>query len=214
MLQRIYVGVRSLSGLAALAVLAGCASHVTLWAPPTSAPLEARAAAYRTLRSTSAVQTTTSVSGGGTSFENQMLLADGTTVSYPEDILPVVPEDSESADYVRRSLRKRSTGHACGWVSAVSAVAFGAIVLGVASSSGSAMNGLEKAGLAGSGLSAAGFGIANYFYLSSSSDDAMEAYRHYNDGLERKLSVCVGPTCGSSVIRDVSRSDTDAPVQK
>jgi len=161
-----------------------------------------------------AVQTITSVGGGGTNFENEMLLGDGTTVSYAEDILPVVPENSESAEYARRSLNERSTAHTCGWISALSAIAFGAIVVGVASSSGSGTNGLEKAGLAVSGLSAAGFGIANYVFHSNSSAEAMEAYRHYNEDLQRKLSICVGPKCGPSVIRDSSESGSELPVQK
>jgi hypothetical protein len=214
MLQRAWTGGRFSGGVLCVALLAGCASHVSLSVPPPSAPLAARAEAYRALHSTLAVQTTTSVRGGGASFDNQMLLADGTTVAYVEDILPVVPDDSESAKYVQRSLSKRSTGHLCGWVSAVSAIAFGAIVLGVASSAGSGTNGLEKTGLAVSGLSAAGFGIANYFFLSSSSDDAMDAYRHYNDGLQQKLSICVGPNCGSRVIRDTSESGSEPPVEK
>jgi hypothetical protein len=214
MFQRALRGGRFFAGLLCLALSSGCASHVTLSVPPADAPLAARAEAYRNLHSTLAVQTITSVRGGGGSFDNQMLLGDGRTVAYVEDILPVVPEDSESAKYVERSQSKRSTGHLCGWVSALSAIAFGAIVLGVASSSSSGSNGLEKAGVVVSGLSAAGFGIANYFYLSSSSDDAMEAYRYYNDGLQKKLSICVGPSCGSRVIRDTNQPGSEAPVQK
>jgi hypothetical protein len=213
-LRRVMTVGRFSGGLLCLAVLSGCASHVSLSVPPASAPLSTRAEAYRALHSTLAVQTTTSVSGGGVSFDNEMLLGDGRTVAYAEDILPVVPEQSQSADYARRSLNKRSTGHTCGWISAVSAIAFAAIVVGVASSTGSGTNGLEKSGLAVSGLSAAGFGIANYIFLSSSSNDAMEAYRHYNDGLQQKLSICVGPKCGSSVIRDSSGSGSEAPKQK
>jgi len=213
MLRRVMTVGRFSSGLLWLTVMSGCASHVSLSVPATSAPLATRAEAYRALHSTLAVQTTTSVSGS-TSFDNEMLLGDGRTVSYAEDILPVVPEQSKSADYAQRSLNKRSTGHTCAWISAVSAIAFSAIVLGVVSSAESGTNGLEKTGLAVSGLSAAGFGIANYFFLSSSSDDAMEAYRYYNDDLQRKLSICVGPKCGSSVIRDSSGPGSEPPDQK
>jgi len=211
MLRRVTTCDRVLGGLLCLAVLSGCASHVNLSVPPASAPLATRAEAYRALHSTLAVQTNTSLGSGGASFDNEMLLGDGTTVAYAEDILPVVPEHSLSADYARRSLSKRSTGHTCAWISALSAIAFGAIVVGVASSTGSGTNALEKTGLAVTGLSAAGFGIANYIFLSNSSDDAMEAYRHYNDGLQQKLSICVGPKCGSSVIRDSDESGSAPP---
>ena len=214
MVRRVMTVGRFSGGLLWLTVLSGCASHVTLSVPTANAPLATRAEAYRALHSTLAVQTTRSVSGGGTTFDNEMLLGDGRTVAYAEDILPVVPEQSKSAEYAQRSLNQRSTGHTCAWISAVSAIAFGAIVLGVVSSAESGTNGLEKTGLAVSGLSAAGFGIANYIFLSSSSDDAMQAYRHYNDDLQRKLSICVGPKCGSSVIRDTSGPGSEPREQK
>ena len=204
-LMRVVAGVRGVSGLVCLAILSGCASHVSLSVPPPNAPLAARAETYRLLHSTSATQTVTSMRGS-TSFDNEMQLANGTTVAYVEDILPVVPPDSASAEYVRSSLSKRSKGHTCSWLGVASTVAFGAILFGLANSSGSGNRTLTNTGLAVTGLSAVGFGIANYFFQSSSSNDAMEAYRHYNDGLQQKLSICVGPACGASVIRDTSES--------
>ena len=195
-----------LAGFLCVTLVSGCMSHVNLSVPPPDAPLSTRAEAYRQLHSTSATQTITSMPGSGASFDNTLQLANGTSVAFAEDILPVVPEHSEAAEHAHSSLSKRDKAHICGWVSALSTVAFGAILFGLVSSSGSGNRTLESAGLATTGLSAAGFGIANYLFLNSSSNDAMEAYRHYNDGLQKKLSICVGADCGSQLIRDTSAS--------
>ncbi|MEO6602436.1 MAG: hypothetical protein ABIQ16_21320 [Polyangiaceae bacterium] len=212
-MKRFLRGGRGLSGLLCATLAFSCASHVSLAVPPPDAPVATRAEAYRQLHSTSATQTVTSLRGAGTSFDNELTLANGTSVVYAEDILPVVSADSESAEYARSSLSKRSKGKTCGWLSAVSTLAFGAIMLGLLSSSGSGNRTLANAGLITTGLGASGFGIANYLFLSGSSDDAMEAYRHYNNGLQKKLSICVGASCGSSVIRD-SKSESAPPDRK
>ena len=206
-------GGRGSSAFLCFLLASGCASHVTLSVPGPDAPLAQRTETYRALRSVSATQTTYAQPGAAPSFDNEMELANGTVVSYPEDILPVVPEESESAEYVRRSLSKQSTGRTCGWLSFASSVAFAAVVLGAISAK-SGRSTLADVGLVTTGASTAGFGIANYFFLRSASDDAMEAYRHYNDGLQKKLSICVGADCGLGIIHDTRGPTPEPRVQK
>jgi hypothetical protein len=189
---------RYLGGLSAfLIATAGCSPHVVLSAPPRNAPLADRQAAYRLLRPVSAAEISYSSS---TSVDTELTLANGTTVYHAEDILPIVPADSASAAYVRRSLSKDSTGSVCVLVSTLSAVAFGLLLFG--SSSYSEHSDLPKIGLAASGLSAAGFGVAGYFFRQAAAGDAMRAYEHYDEGLQKQLSLCVGASCGPGSIHD------------
>jgi hypothetical protein len=195
------MGTRECLGWGAAALLtvavAGCSPHVVLSAPPRNAPLADRQAAYRLLRPVSAAEISYSSS---TSVDTELTLANGTTVYHAEDILPVVPADSASAAYVRKSLNKDSTANICTLVSTLSAVAFGVLLFG--SSSYAERSDLPKIGLAASGLSAAGFGIAGYFFRQAAAGDAMRAYEHYDEGLQKQLSLCVGASCGPGSVHD------------
>jgi hypothetical protein len=106
------------SGYLSLSLLvAGCLptqSHVVLQAPSPEAPFEERLAAYQRLRpdevialSSTALSADQRAESGSVVF---VLLSDGTIVEEPDDLLPVVGPDSETAQQAERYRRLKSRG--------------------------------------------------------------------------------------------------------
>src|SRR5438067_1865612 len=91
-----------------------CASHVDLVAPPASAPIGERIAAYEQLKGlsydTRTVTTTTTMGPTSTAdFTDDMHLANGVRVFFARDMLTVVPEQSLTAKYANAAASKRAT---------------------------------------------------------------------------------------------------------
>ena len=82
-----------------LGLSAGCA-HVKLELPPPDAPFEARAQAYERLKPKSREQWRT-MGVHRMRFIRSMVLQSDEVVVEPADLLPLVPEDSETARHVR-----------------------------------------------------------------------------------------------------------------
>jgi hypothetical protein len=173
-----------------------CASHVDLRAPAASAPLDTRLAAYDELKGLSYHETTVTTYGtigSSTSHSTDyMQLANGTRVYYPEDLLPVVPDDSPSAKAATASESKRETAHMLTWGTVASAVAGAAlIVLPFTTASEGHVDGTPiLIGLGIAVFGGIGFGIASHFVAESAQDEAATAYETYDRGLQQKLNLC------------------------
>src|SRR5690242_8244292 len=89
--------------LISIVISSGC-GHVGLRAPASSAPDLERIAAYERLRPAAQVNEILYKAENGQVIQlrRSLLLADGTTVRYAEDLLPVVADDSVSAQATRR----------------------------------------------------------------------------------------------------------------
>jgi len=158
-----------------------CASHVELRAPPASAPLQTRAEAYDQLKGLSYHETTITTFGtvgSGTSHSTDYLqLANGTRVYYPEDLLPIVADDSPTAKAAHASESKRETAHLLTWGS-VASVAAGVVlmVLPFTQASGGHINGTPILfGLGIALIGGLGFGIASHVVAESAEDEAATA---------------------------------------
>ncbi|HZU83302.1 MAG TPA: hypothetical protein VE987_10315, partial [Polyangiaceae bacterium] len=181
--------------LTACYALTGCASHADLIAPPPSAPLRSRLAAYDELKSLSYHSTTVTTYGSfgssTTRSTDYMQLANGTRVYYPEDILPVVPEGSAPANAAEASKSKRDLASVLALTSALSiAGGLALTVLSFTSGSSDSRGTPIAIGLGvalGGGL---GFGLAARFVGASAQDEAATAYETYDHGLLERLHLC------------------------
>jgi hypothetical protein len=179
-----------------LLLLPGCAEHLELRAPPASAPTSERVGAYNELRGLSYHETTVTTVGtigAATSHSTDyMQLANGGRVYYPEDLLPVVPEDSPSARAAHASRSKRDTAGML-TLGSVLSVAAGAVlvILPITQSDGGHINGTPI--LFGLGLALVGgigFGIASHVVGQSAQDEAATAYETYDNSLLQRLNLC------------------------
>jgi hypothetical protein len=186
----------------------GCNAHVSLSIPPPSAPLAEREAAYLELRPVRINQTFMYGPNGATSFGQELALANGSKVYYPEDILTVVPRTSKTAELVELSRSLNATGTACKLSVYAVGVAFAFLALKRIASGPS---GLNTAGLVLTGSGAIGLAISGHFFASSAHDRAVEAYEHYDDDLQDALSICSGQRCRAPVVRDASEARVPAP---
>jgi hypothetical protein len=168
-----------------------------LTAPPASAPVQTRVDAYNQLKGLSYHETTVTTygtfGGGSTSHSTDyMQLANGTRVYYPEDVLPVVAEDSPPAKAAEASQSKRETAHYL-TLGAVAAVAAGIVlaVLPIATAKDGNVEGTPILIGLGVGLfGGAGLGIAAHFVGNSAQDEAATTYETYDTGLLQKLNLC------------------------
>ncbi len=183
--------------LAGCLLLVGCAAHVDLRAPPAIAPVEARVDAYNQLRGLSYHSTTTTTYGtfgaGMASHSIDYLqLANGTRVYYPEDLIPVVAEDSPPAKAAEASVSKRGTARLL-TLGAVLSVAAGIAlaVLPIATAKDGNVNGTPILFGLGIGIfGGVGFSIAAHFVGESAQDEAATTYETYDRGLLERLNLC------------------------
>ncbi|HEY5947957.1 MAG TPA: hypothetical protein VIV40_20815 [Kofleriaceae bacterium] len=174
-------------GLAVVVVvLVGCKPHVTLVPPPPDATPDQRVQAFNQLHAVSEKTTTTTSCGGGggcsTTVEKELNLANGTRVYYPDDLLPVVHPESESAREVhaaRRAVSRQRT-----WALAALGFAIGGVVIFTQTDNGKAAFLIGGGGI----LVSAFFAWRNYF---ESIDHISRANETYNAGLAQRLDVCV-----------------------
>jgi hypothetical protein len=185
--------------MAAMAAMAGCDRHphVQLGPLPTNMAAGQRVQIYNELHATAERErTTTSCSSQGgcsTSVERTLFLANGTEVHHAEDLLPLVSSDSAAARSVHAATRSRQNQRNF----TLLAVA-GMFVLAVVGASvlsdedgGGALSGPTKLGLAIGGAAALVGSFGAYHYHYQAADEQGEANGQYNDGLARRLQVCV-----------------------
>jgi hypothetical protein len=167
-------------------VVAGCKPHVTLVPPPAGASPEQRVQAFNQLHAVSEKTTwTTSCGGGGgcsTTVEKTLYLANGTQVHHEEDILPLLPPDSEPAREVHAAQRARSRQTL--WALGAVGGFLGSFIL------------LAQADHPGLGLGIGlGFGVVGGWFAYQNhyeaADHVSRANATYNAGLARTLNVCV-----------------------
>lgn len=181
--------------LSASLALQACAAHVQL--PPTpdrTAPLPTRVGAYNALRPT-ATQTTQTitmnrygmVTGASTSLDF-IMLANGTQVAYPDDLVPLVDANSVTAVAANQSASARGVGR--GLVGGgIGGMLLGTVLLipAFTSDDGNAL-------LYGSiGLFTAGlvvYLIGQIGFLSSSASERVRAFMTYDNSLRERLGLC------------------------
>ena len=116
-------------------------------------------------------------------IDSSLILADGTEVSSPEDLLPVVPATSASARAARRAVRARS------WKWGGYGFAIGSFVGGLAlrDNDPEASNTLANIVMFGGAAIGA---IAAMHFTFRENDARHEAYVEYASGLLQQLQLC------------------------
>jgi hypothetical protein len=161
--------------------------HYTLNAPPpTAAPIERLQAFYR-LR-TKGVGTVTTCRGTSCSSNQYLVLADGHEIWHADDLLPLVPADSQAArdhrDYNRKTANQRL------WL-------YGTLI-GIAAGIAMIHYGWEDEGptdllWAGVGVTAAGALIGGggaYITGLQAQSAKRRMFEHYDEGLAAQLNIC------------------------
>jgi hypothetical protein len=183
--------------IALVLVLAACAPpHVTLRVPP-NATADQRVAAYNALAAESekTTWTTSCHSACSTTIRKELRLANGTTVHYPEDVLPVVPPNSVTAREVQQALTAKRRSRYARVFAGASFVGLGAVGwhwfshVEERESSDPTMG--EALGLGAAALGAIVSGIFVYYYDGKYADHFGEANHAYNHDLAEQLNVCV-----------------------
>ena len=184
----------------ALATACGCYAHVPLPpAPPAAAPLAERVGYYRQFRpraTSGMAQVTFGTFGGYSAMQtsvDHVVLANGTVVSDPEDLLQMVGPDAPLAGSVRRATSAQSAATGVTW-GGVAASVVGSILMFTSISSAS-YDGLGTPFWAGFGVALAGSiatGVGRWG-LSPSASAAREAVYVGLDGAIRAHMALCGP---------------------
>lgn len=199
------------AALSALALIpAACGEpHVQLESPGRGAPLVERQKSYERLRPAGTSQrviVTTSDASGSSSTHTSIILSNGETVHHAEDVLPVVPADSPTAEAARRHAYHRRWD-SVGWTLSTMGVlvALGSIVIPV-------VNELDEPnpspdiwwpGVIGGVVGVVvGSGIA-YYHGRRARDSKIAAFATYDESLRAHLDICVEGTrlfdCGEGL---------------
>lgn len=188
-----------------LAVCSACATrpHIELEAPPTGAPFEERAEAYERNRPAAATSLITINPSGGTAAQTTefIVLGDGRRVYHAEDLAPLVPEGSATANAGQRSAEAYARGRTwsmVGWALIGAGAAFLSASFLDAGDVGEEDFGPNKALLMlGFGSVAGGLGaqgIAAFKYGHVFHDERVSAFTTYDRDLRARLDVCVDGT--------------------
>lgn len=196
----------------AVGCLPGCHAHHELEAPTSAASIESREAAYEQLKPISYHETHITYLQGGMPVGaakqvDYLQLADGRRIYYPEDILPVVPEESPAALAAESSRSARTTSRTLqafgigGWVVGTSLMV--APLLSTPEPDGSRDLTLLYAGLGVVGVGSIVYLVAMPF-RSDAHDEAATAFETYDAGLRDRLGIC-SPTDRSPECRPKNR---------
>jgi hypothetical protein len=178
-------------------VLAACVPpHVALRVPPNATP-EQRVATYSALAAESEKTTWTRSCSSAcmTTISKELRLANGTTVHYPEDLLPVVSPNSVTAHEVQHALTARRRSRYASLFAVASCVGLAAVGWhwfrsadtreSIDPTTG------EAIGLGTAALGAIVSGVFIWYYEGKYAHHFGEANLAYNDGLAEQLNVCV-----------------------
>jgi hypothetical protein len=167
-------------------VVAGCKPHVTLVPPPPNATPEQRVQAFNQLHAVSEKTTWTSscrsTGGCSTTVDKTLYLANGTQVHHEEDLLPMLPPESEPAREIHAAQHARSRQTT--WA-----------LIGVGGMLGTfaLLASMDHPGLGlgvGFGIGVIG-GFQAYKYHYKAADHVGRANETYNPALAQRLNVCV-----------------------
>lgn len=171
----------------------GCMPHVNLSAPPATASSAERLAAYDRL----SPRGLTAMPGRHNSDPDSgyMVLGDGSVISHPDDVLPVIAPDSPPA---RAGRAYRSSWRSTkGWLIAGAStlvVAIATTAIGIDMMDDPAPERSMKFALAtalpGAALGLTFFGIGTY-YAVDAYRERISAFHTYDDALRRRLGLCV-----------------------
>lgn len=184
----------------ALSTACGCYAHVPLPpAPPPAAPLAERVNYYNQFRpraTSGMAQVTFGTFGGYSALQtsvDHVVLANGTVVSDPEDLLQMVGPDSPLAGSVRRATNAQSVASGVTWGGVAASVA--GTILMLTSIGSASYDGLGTAFWAGFGVALAGSiatGVGRWG-LGPSASAAREAVYVGLDGAIRAHMALCGP---------------------
>src|SRR6185503_436013 len=178
-------------------VLAACGEpHVVLQAARPDAPLPERQKSYQHLRPAATAQTVivNQSDGSISTGHSSVILANGQTVHHPEDMIPVVRDDSPTAEAGRRHAH-HDRWDSVGWTLSTAGVlvALGSIAIPV-------IDELDKANpspdiwwtgvIVGAAAVVIGSGIS-YYHASRARDAKVAAFATYDASLREYLHVCV-----------------------
>jgi hypothetical protein len=173
--------------LGAVIMSAACARpHVQMNPPQPGISADERVAMFNALAGKTEITTwsrTCNGHGCTTSVEKTLVLANGTEVNYPEDLLPILPTDCETVNHVRASQEAISKSHV--WTIGAVAAATASIVLFAHGGT----NGSDAVPLLFFGGAAIG-AIGVYHYSSVATDEIGLAYRSYTKDLAERLAIC------------------------
>jgi hypothetical protein len=203
-------------------LLPSCHAHQELVAPDSSASIEEREAAYEQLKPLSYHETHITYVRGfvpvGTEKQVDYLqLADGRRVYYPEDILPVVPEDSSAAAAAQSSESARTTSTTLralgvgGWV-------VGGVIAFVPFFTPRDYDEPINLTPVWAGLAVVGVGSILYLvgggFSSTANDEAATAFETYDTGLRERLGICSPTDRSPACRRQANRTATTSPDEK
>jgi len=186
-------------GLALLILLTGtgCHKHVVLNAPPASAPLQERVAAYEKLQPLSMHETHLMHKRGlaVTGFIRRvdyLQLANSERVYYPEDLLPAVGSDSATGQAAKRSKLARTRARAfMGFSIGSFTVGTGAVLVPILTRNPDEPLNTTPMWI-GSGLAIVGtilYFVSNGF-AGVANDEASTAFETYDSSLRNNLNLC------------------------
>ncbi len=181
-----------------------CASppHVELRAPSASASFEERAQALEQLHATSAHEThitylRNGVPVGAARTTDYLQLNGGERVYHPEDILPVVKEDSAAAAAAERSAEATSTANTVqGWGWALTGVGPAVMLSSVFfiedAETSPDFSGMWTVMAIGGVITIGGLitGLIGGSYRRQANDDKATAFELYNKALAQRLDIC------------------------
>jgi hypothetical protein len=174
--------------LVTLFLFSACKTHVTLQPPPPrDAPFEQRLKAYKELRPV----TMTQYMGTGTYGDTMLALGNGMVVSYAEDLLPVVGENTTFFNYVQRSKKRQELGSWLLYTGAIVSLIGTGMLLSHVGTYKYNSSGMGTLGWSGLGLAIGGLGveIGGIFIGFSGREDEQAAFSMYESALQNRLGV-------------------------
>jgi len=176
-------------GIVVVGALAGCKPHVKLVPPPATATLtpEQRIATFNQLHGVREL-TTTTVRTNCTGdcildVDKVLYLANGTQIHHVEDLLPLLPADSESAKAIRAAGRARTNGRI--WTIFTSVLLIAAAVIDEQT------DGHRVEVMLSASVAALVGGILIKRSYTEVADQEGRANRTFNEGLAEELYLCV-----------------------
>lgn len=185
-------------------LLAGCGEpHVVLQAPPgRDAPLAERQKSYERLRPAGTSQriiVTTTDGSGSSSTHTSVILSNGQTIHHAEDMLPVVDEDSPTAEAARRHEHHRKRA-SIGWTLSTAGflVAIASFAIPIAQKIDERPSGdgpdIWWTGVIGGGIALVAGSAVAYYHGSRARDASIAAFATYDASLRARLAICVEGT--------------------